>query len=132
MLVGVRRKWIVVGLLLIFHSMTCLPRQIVELFEAVHRRPEPRSEGAIKLEPKYAVAYNDRGVAYAAKGDRDHAIADYTEAIRLDAKLANAYHNRGRAYRAKSENDRAVVDFKEAIRLDAKLAPALKALGIEP
>jgi len=32
-------------LLLIFHGMTCLPRQIVELFEAVHRCPEPRSEG---------------------------------------------------------------------------------------
>src|SRR5215468_4942284 len=45
MLVGVRRKRIVVGLLLIFHSMTCLPRQILELFEAVHRCPEPRSEG---------------------------------------------------------------------------------------
>src|SRR5499427_7582961 len=25
--------------------MTCLPRQTVELFEAVHRCPEPRSEG---------------------------------------------------------------------------------------
>ena len=33
------------NLLLIFQGMTCLPRQMVELFEAVRCRPEPRSEG---------------------------------------------------------------------------------------
>ena len=42
-----------------------------------------------------ANAYNNRGVAYGAKGDRDRAIADYNEAIRLDPKFAMAYNNRG-------------------------------------
>ena len=35
-------------------------------------------------------AYNNRGNAYFAKKDYDHAIADYTEAIRLDPKYALA------------------------------------------
>ncbi|SRR6266566_4806698 len=32
-------------LLLIFHAMTCLLRQMVELSEAIHHCPEPGSEG---------------------------------------------------------------------------------------
>src|ERR1700722_19551733 len=35
---------------------------------------------AIRLEPKYSLAYNDRGSAYNHKGDNDRAIADYSEA----------------------------------------------------
>ena len=54
---------------------------------------------AIRLDPKYANAYSNRGVAYSDKGDKDRAIADFTEAIRLDPKYADAYNNRGFAYR---------------------------------
>ena len=52
---------------------------------------------AIRLNPKDAVAYNNRGVAYYAKSDLDRAIADFNEAIRLDPKDAIAYNNRGAA-----------------------------------
>jgi tetratricopeptide (TPR) repeat protein len=45
--------------------------------------------GAIRLYPKYAVAFNNRGPAYHAKGDDDRAIADYNEAIRLAPKYEN-------------------------------------------
>ncbi len=41
---------------------------------------------AIRLNPKYTFAFNNRGNAYDAKNDHDRAIADYTEAIRLDPK----------------------------------------------
>jgi tetratricopeptide (TPR) repeat protein len=43
---------------------------------------------AIRLDPKYAVAYINRGISYEAKGDNDRAIADYDQAIRLDPKDA--------------------------------------------
>ncbi len=79
---------------------------------------------AIRLDPKLANAYTDRGVAYEGKGDLDKAIADYAEAIRLDPKTALAYYNRGIAYAKKRDVDKAIADYTEAIRLDPKLVQA--------
>ena len=85
---------------------------------------------AIRLDPKFAIAYNNRGLAYRDKGDTDRAIADFTEAIRLDPKFANAYASRGVAYRDKGDMDRAIADYTEAIRLDPKLAIAYVNRGL--
>ena len=46
---------------------------------------------ALKLDPKNALAYDSRGVAWYRKGEYDKAIADYGEAIKLDPKNAIAY-----------------------------------------
>src|ERR1700730_257404 len=43
-------------------------------------------------------AFVSRGVEYEAKGDLDHAIADYNEVIALDPKYAIAFYDRGNAY----------------------------------
>jgi tetratricopeptide (TPR) repeat protein len=72
-------------------------------------------------------AFNSRGVAYALKGDRYRAIADFTEAIRLDPKSAIAYNSRGNANR--EDHDRAIADYTAAIRLDPK-SQAYKNRGI--
>jgi tetratricopeptide (TPR) repeat protein len=87
------------------------------------QRDRSRAGGAagIRLDPNYALAYNNRGSIRNAKGESDKAIADCSEAIRLDPKLAVAYNNRGVAWRAKKEYDRAIADYNEAIRLDPKL-----------
>lgn len=53
---------------------------------------------ALRLNPQYAKAYNNRGFAYDNLGQYQRAIQDYDEAIRLDPKLALAYANRGVAY----------------------------------
>ena len=50
---------------------------------------------AIRLDPKDAIAFIDRGYAWSAKEDYDKAIKDYDEAIRLDPKNAPAFDNRG-------------------------------------
>jgi len=39
---------------------------------------------SIELNPSYAFAYNNRGVAYSKLHDWDRAIADYTKALELD------------------------------------------------
>ena len=78
----------------------------------------------IRLDPKFAKAYINRGNAYQKNDDYDKAFADYDEAIRLDPKDALAYNNRGRAYESKGDYEKAIADYDEAIRLDPKDAPA--------
>ena len=49
---------------------------------------------AIKLNPKLARAYINRGAAYTDKDEFDLAISDYSEAIKCNPQLAIAYYNR--------------------------------------
>ncbi len=84
----------------------------------------------IRLNPQYALAYNNRGVAYNGKGSYDRALLDLDEAIRLNPKLTNAYAARGWAYTGKGSYDRAIADLDEAIRLDPKYAKAYNRRGL--
>lgn len=79
-----------------------------------------------KQKPKgRAAAYYNRGNAHSAKGDHEHAIADYDEAIKLDPKSASsAYNNRGSARSDKGDVDGALSDFNAAIKLSARYASA--------
>ena len=79
---------------------------------------------AIRLNPKFADAYANRGVAFNSKKKYDRAIVDLSEAIRLNPKLALAYFNRGTAYKMKKDYERAIADYSEAIRLNPKFAKA--------
>ena len=45
----------------------------------------------LKLDPRFAEAYADRGSARMAKGDPEGAGADLNHAIKLNANLSNAY-----------------------------------------
>ena len=84
---------------------------------------------AIRLDPKYAFAYNGRGNAYNGKGEYDRAIADYSEAIQLDPNDRLPYNNRGNAYKDTGEFDRAIADYNDAIRLDPKYVNAYTGRG---
>ena len=50
-------------------------------------------DAAIRLNPEYAKAYNNRGVAKKALGHLEAAISDYDAAIRLDPNNAAARTN---------------------------------------
>src|SRR5207248_10826506 len=44
---------------------------------------------ALGLDPKCAAAYNNRGLAHAAQGRYDQAVADASAALRLDPSMAH-------------------------------------------
>src|SRR5262249_43989414 len=71
-----------------------------------------------------SIAHNNRGNAYAAKGDYARAIENYDESIKLNPGYARAFNNRGVVYLKKGEYDRAMKDFDEAIRLNSDYAIA--------
>ena len=66
---------------------------------------------------KLADLYNNRGAAFARKGDQDRALADYTRAIDLDSGTSAPYVNRGGLFYRRGELDRAIEDFAIALRL---------------
>ena len=71
-----------------------------------------------------AAAFVNRGLAYFAKGEDDHALADYDRAIQLKPDFDSAYVRRGLAYHDRGEYGRAIADFDEAIRLRPESADA--------
>lgn len=78
---------------------------------------------AIKIDPKFAKAYNNRGAAYILKKQYDLAIADFTKAIELDPKNGKAYHNRAIVYSYQGETDKALQDLQKARRLGIAVNP---------
>ncbi len=60
---------------------------------------------AIRLQPNYAKAYCNRGVAHGKKKDYDGAIKDLTEAIRLQSEDTLAHRSQAFAYLNKSHCD---------------------------
>ncbi len=65
-------------------------------------------------------ALTNRGKAYRAKGDSDHAIRDFDEAIKLDPNDGEAFYNRGLAFRDRGETDRALQDLEQAVKYDRR------------
>ncbi len=78
----------------------------------------------IQLNPKYALAYSDRGAEWVGGGQYDRAIRDFDMAIRLNPTLVAAYNNRGIARAYKGDYDRAIRDFEKAIELDPNYTAA--------
>ena len=76
-----------------------------------------------------ALAYNNRGNAWADKGNPDKAILDFNEAIRLYPNFATAYNNRGNAWADKGNLDKAIADHDRSIILDPNFAIAYNNRG---
>jgi tetratricopeptide (TPR) repeat protein len=75
-------------------------------------------ERAIKLDKRYADAYNNLGVVYYADKNAGKAIKQYKKAIELHADVAPFHNNLGAAYFQKKDFDKAVQSYSEALRLD--------------
>lgn len=74
---------------------------------------------ALKLNPKDALAYLNRGRAFSGKSNYDSAITDYSKAIELNPKDAAAYFNRADSYEKKGSTQQAISDYQKTVDLDA-------------
>jgi tetratricopeptide (TPR) repeat protein len=82
-----------------------------------------------------AIAYYDRALTYAKKGDHDLAVADFDKAIELRPRDARFYYGRGAFYSAgnaegKANLDRAMADYDRAIALNPQFVEAYISRGI--
>jgi tetratricopeptide (TPR) repeat protein len=85
--------------------------------------------GAIDLDPRFALAWYNRGVVYNKLGQPTKAVEDYTKAIELDPKHVPTLNNRGLAYSKLGQTDKAIADLTEAIKLDDKHVSAWSGRG---
>ena len=72
---------------------------------------------AIRLSPKFTMAYFNRGNLWQAVGKLDKAIADYGEAIKSDPREFRSYCNRGILLQTLGKFDQALADFDAFVQL---------------
>src|SRR4030095_13416943 len=72
---------------------------------------------AIELEPRYAMAYINRGTVCLLQRKWKEAIRDYNQAIQVDPLNAEAYLNRGLAMLLTGNTPSADQDFAQCLRL---------------
>ena len=84
---------------------------------------------ATRLQPDYAEAHANLGVALEKQGQLAEALASYHEAIRLRPDQADAYYNAGNVLKATGRLDEAVQHYRAALRIRPDDAEALVNLG---
>jgi tetratricopeptide (TPR) repeat protein len=72
---------------------------------------------AIRIDPRNAVAFRNRGALNTRTQRYERAIADFTDAIRLDQGVAAAFYGRALALRYVGQYGRAVADYRKALKL---------------
>jgi tetratricopeptide (TPR) repeat protein len=95
---------------------------------------------AIALDPEFAGAYHNRGVAYRLMDNRDAAIADFERVLELsddpywreqaEQHLVENYSRRGNAYADQGEYEQAIEDYDRAIEIDPEYVGAYHDRGI--
>lgn len=65
-----------------------------------------------------AIAYYDRGLAWAKKNEAAKALSDYNSSLKINPDYQNAYISRGNALKLLGRPDDAIADYDKAIKLD--------------
>ena len=92
-------------------------------------RGHRRFQQALRIDPEFAPAHNNLGLALKAKGWPE-AIDQYREALSFDPQLAPAHANLGEARAYQGELKDAIGHFHEALQLDPEYAEAHYMLGV--
>jgi len=73
---------------------------------------------AIRLDPKFAKSYLNKGIVFAMRSKIQKSLRYFNKAIRLDSTSAEAFNNRGMVFSQSGQNRKAIKDFDRAIELD--------------
>ena len=79
---------------------------------------------ALKLNPRSAQGYRDRGVVLAKRNDLDAAIKDFDMAIELQPDYWKSYLTRAEAKATNHQWEAALSDLEKVLKLNSKCAPA--------
>ncbi len=102
------------------------------------RESKKTLERAIRLDRRYADAYNNLGVVYYETGVSYHSTSDfgkaikmYDKAIALSDEYASYYNNRGAAYFAEKRYEQAAADYSTALKLDPDVFERTARAGVQ-
>ena len=79
---------------------------------------------AIKINPDYAEAYYNMGIAQKDKGDLEEAIESYKQALKIKPDHAEAYNNIGITLEDNGDLEGAIDSYKQAIKINSDFAEA--------
>jgi tetratricopeptide (TPR) repeat protein len=91
---------------------------ITELMMQRYREAKKSFDQSVKLDRKFADAYNNRGVVLYEERKYGAAIKEYRRAIAIDGNSASFFSNLGAALFAKKEFEPAVLAYQHAVELD--------------
>ena len=80
---------------------------------------------AVRLDPKFAEAWNNLGFCYRKVKQYDKAFDAYKQALDLRPDYPNAHEYMARTYLAMGNKDGAMREYEILMRLDAKMAAEL-------
>ena len=100
-------------------------RAEILFYRALEKRKAGDLEGAIadyteaiRLDPTFASAYNNRGATWSKIGIYDEAISNFDTLIRLEPDNSDAYFNRGFNRAAKGDMTGAIADYSQTLRIN--------------
>ena len=96
---------------------------------AVSTRPWPPESARVALNPNYAGALSNLGIALFDQGKFDEALGFYDRAVAQDANFAQAHSNRGNARQRLKRFADAEQDYRRALELQPSFADAWNNLG---
>jgi tetratricopeptide (TPR) repeat protein len=74
-------------------------------------------DAAVRVDPTYPFAYDNRGDVWRMRGQFDRAIVEYNEALRRDPGFISAYVNRGMAFQLMGNKRSAKADFDAVLSM---------------
>jgi len=85
---------------------------------------------AIATNPKFAEAYNNRGLAFYNLNLYQDALKDFSQSIRMKPNYAEAFNNRGNVYYELDQYAKAQADFDQSLKLKPKYSKAQMNRGL--